>query len=78
MMLQQAGQQQSGGGGGGQQRVVCQADLPCSFRLALPRAVASAAVAGEECSHCRHGQVMKVALRLRMSLLPPGEFLYIM
>jgi len=59
-------------GGGTQQGVVCQADLPCSFRLVLPRAVASAAVSSTECQRCRHGQVMQVALRLRMTLLPPG------
>jgi hypothetical protein len=65
---------QGGGGAAGQQQsVVCESELPCSFRLALPRSVVSAAVSGEACSSCRHGQVMKVDLRLRMSLLPPGE-----
>jgi hypothetical protein len=62
----------SSAGGAGQQRLVCQADLPCSFRLVLPRSVSSAAVSGEECQHCRHGQVMKATLRLCMPLLPPG------
>lgn len=64
-------------GAAGQQRVVCQADLPCSFRLTLPRAVASVDVSGQECGQCRHGQVMKAALKLRMSLLPPGGWLMV-
>lgn len=66
-----------GAGVAGQARVVCQADLPCSFRMFLPRSVASAAVGGEECQRCRHGQVMKAVLKLRMTLLPPGTCKYL-
>mgnify|MGYP001810701071 FL=1 len=59
------------GAGSGPSSVVCE-DGVCSYRLGLPHAVASVCVSGEQCQRCRHGQVMKAALRLRMALLPPG------
>jgi hypothetical protein len=59
------------GAGSGPSSVVCE-DGVCSYRLGLPHAVASVCVSGEQCQRCRHGQVMKAALRFRMALLPPG------
>jgi hypothetical protein len=77
LMLQQQPSQGGGGGAGvaaaaAAPRIVCQADLPCSFRLSLPRCVASAGVSQRQCGRCRHGQVMQLELQLRMAIVPPG------
>ncbi|GIL96393.1 hypothetical protein Vretimale_2264, partial [Volvox reticuliferus] len=63
-------------GSDGRYMAVCSSTSVCGYRLALPRAVADAAVSNQPCGGCvlsgGGGPLLRADLRFRMGQLPPG------